>query len=82
MTQCLALSLLSSIVKTLGPAGPSGAAFNERRDGGSGRGTVGVGVGGRGASLGGLSEDERLMKELQGSQVCPKHTYGTTEVRF
>ncbi|CAN0326371.1 unnamed protein product, partial [Hapterophycus canaliculatus] len=68
MTQCLALSLLSSIIKTLGPAGPSSAAVNERRDGSSG--TVGVGVGGRGGgSLGGLSEDERLMKELQGSQT-------------
>ncbi|CAM9255832.1 unnamed protein product [Scytosiphon promiscuus] len=65
MTQCLALSLLSSIVKTLGPAGAASAAVNERREGG----TVGAGVGGRGASLGGLSEDERVMKELQGSQT-------------
>lgn len=72
ITQCLGLSVLSSIVATLGPSpassssGPSGGA-DERNGGGGG------GLGGRG-SIGCLSEDEKLMKELQGAQVAATRT--------
>lgn len=58
MTQCLGLSLLTSIVATLGRAGPSSAV--DGREGGGG------------GTLGSRSKDEVLMKELQGCQVQHK----------
>ncbi|CAM9462903.1 unnamed protein product, partial [Ectocarpus fasciculatus] len=61
VTQCLGLSLLSSIVNTLGPASPGGMDGGERG--------IGGGSGGVAASLGCLSEDERVVKELQGAQT-------------
>lgn len=68
MTQCLGLSLLSSIVATLGPTGPS-SAVNERDGGSGGGGGGGNLVGGGVAAFGSRSKDEVLMKELQGCQV-------------
>ncbi|CAM9536402.1 unnamed protein product [Pylaiella littoralis] len=59
MTQCLGLSLLSSIVATLGPAGPS-SSVDER---GGSRGGGGLAISGS------RSTDEVLMKELQGCQT-------------
>ncbi|CAN0303287.1 unnamed protein product, partial [Ectocarpus sp. 4 AP-2014] len=63
VTQCLGVSLLSSIVNTLGAASPGGMDGGERGNGGGG------GSGGVAASLGCLSEDERVVKELQGAQT-------------
>lgn len=67
VTQCLGLSLLSSIANTLGPASPGGVDGGERGNGGGGGGGVA-------ASLGCLSEDERVVKELQGAQVITTGT--------
>eukprot|EP00903_Cladosiphon_okamuranus_P015217 g14064.t2 len=63
MTQCLGLSALSSIVATLGPSSRPSSGADERRGGvGGGAGSIGMGIGC-------LSEDEKLMKELQGTQT-------------
>lgn len=68
MTQCLGLSVLSSIVATLGPSSSSSSGPPSGADERSGGGSVG-GVGGGGGSIGCLGEDDKLMKELQGAQV-------------